>query len=143
MGGYNNTFYFKREILHRGKAIDTGEWVEGNLIFSEKDNIYLIVNINKSKITYTAVNPETISENIDWDGDGIKTKIYNGDIILVDNWQKGYIFFDYGKTEYLVKFKEEDELENLGDILNGSSWEIIGNIFDNPYDDEKESKEED
>ena len=50
-----------RDILFRGKKVETGEWIYGNLLYTDIGT-YIIQNIPKQKIDNYKVFPETICE---------------------------------------------------------------------------------
>ena len=108
-----------REILFRGKRIDNGEWVYGDLVHIG----------NKSYITH-CVDPDTVGQYTGLTANG--DRIFEGDIV------KGF----YKPTDKLVcgSVKYENHLARML-ILNrgvcaGLSHchhvEVIGNIHDNP-----------
>lgn len=139
-----------REILFRGKRIDNGEWVEGNIVWSndsEQKYRSIIIPNDKSNMflssdeadlgfeNWNLVDSETISQYTGLpDKNG--RKIFEGDIV------QDYPF------KAVVKFGEFEGqvLKNIGfnlDWLKDFSYrqdllywvnkiEVIGNIFDNP-----------
>lgn len=127
-----------REILFRGKRIDTGEWVEGSYVLardivSEKIG-HLIVKIGTDMVRgelfdFEIVDPSTVGQYTGLTANG--KKIFEGDIVTgFFNHEKivGYIF--YGS--YASCFIQRDGLLGIG-LNNASDWlEIIGNIHDNP-----------
>lgn len=125
--------------LFRGKRIDNGEWVEGNLF--ENDNtqfpLFLIGYVVMSRNEYTGglelngfglneVDPDTIGEctglkdkncKLIFEGDIVKNR-YNKGVIIYGEWNCGCCYDVYGWT-----------IDILGDM---HYVEIIGNIHDNP-----------
>ena len=132
-----------REIEFRGKVRDYNEWIYGSLEHitetykGEEDtqdcNIYQIVNYDGVAFY---INPETIGQYT-----GLKDKngkkIYEGDIVEVNNeviakviWDNGYLgFFLYANEENSIDTFENGE-QPLYDYEG--SIEVIGNIYDNP-----------
>ena len=130
-----------REILFRGKRLDNGEWVEGNLFVSDTDGGTYILAGSRIVTIEWEVDPSTVGQYT-----GLKDKngkrIFDGDIIAVpfeedlSPWEENCIYYENGKVYFdeirfgwYVKFK--------GDEL--TLWEyddcgvtIIGNIHDNP-----------
>ena len=124
-----------REILFRGKRTDNSEWVYGDLI----QNIDCLKireqekSIKKIAKSYE-VDPETVGQFtglLDKNG----KKIFEGDIVL------GLFLFDMS-INAVVKFRDGAfGLEwHRGEIIEFNAftslcnitYEIIGNIYDNP-----------
>lgn len=124
-----------REILFRGKRTDNGEWVYGDLIqnvdcLKIREQEKSIKKIAKSY----EVDPETVGQFtglLDKNG----KKIFEGDIVL------GLFLFDMS-INAVVKFRDGAfGLEwRRGEIIEFNAftslcnitYEIIGNIYDNP-----------
>lgn len=144
-----------RDILFRGKRLDNGEWVDGNLIQRKNsDNEvfeshivldayvqYGVLNIGRagaliSECGYECfkVDPETVSQYTgltDCNGN----KIWENDIILG-------IFLHGLQIKSVCKFKDGSFGAEWfrGDVKEFSpftsccnvQWEVLGNVFDNP-----------
>lgn len=148
-----------REILFRGKRIDNGEWVQGDLVHVE----------NKSYISYYYESPLSIfiNEQIKYDGilivgvapfievdiatigqytgltDKNGKKIFEGDILkIIHKYQSP---FDDDTKEYtdittdVVFFDDEGLCFSYGKspflcVVDNvtAEYEVIGNIHDNP-----------
>ena len=126
-----------REILFRGKRRDNGEWVEGYLM----DANYINSPFNDDEACGRfddpiEVDPETVCQYTDWGGWGNENnrKIFEGDIIKVDDSWIGIVVWDFNDTSFNVEpvYDDMEEVERLGVVINGSYVEVIGNIFDNP-----------
>jgi len=138
-----------REILFRGKRVEDGEWVEGNLIIDESGRNYIgtyIAECSDGKyqiaargfgktinrfvgIGFIMVDPETVGQYT-----GLKDKngnmIFEGDIvdILTENEEIGVIGWYDGCFEVAA----DGFVVNFNANINGTDVEIIGNIYDNP-----------
>ena len=137
-----------REILFRGKRIDNGEWVFGDLIREPWG--YCIQVVTGSGNEYIrkkyAITEETVGQYT-----GLKDKngerIFEGDMIkpfddevdkMVVEFHYGqFLLCLYGERGYLAEYGWEEE-GNYGCFESeplssyGDDIEIIGNIHDNP-----------
>ena len=122
------------EILFRGKRLDNGEWVTGNLFVSDTDSrTHILVGSRIFTIEWE-VDPSTIGQYT-----GLKDKngkrIFEGDIAKVLQGKDkdiAYVGFENGAFMLYPK---------TGNIYERTLWEywyndwdveVIGNITDNP-----------
>lgn len=125
-----------REILFRGKADDTGEWIFGSFVPSiaeAEDSLFDIdgyiekYNSETSKYEKSLVNRDTVGQYIGLQ-DETREKIFEGDIIeyyhLLNN-AKVRTTVEYENYSGWLPFTEE-----FGPYHE--SVKIIGNIHDNP-----------
>lgn len=122
-----------REILFRGKRVDTGEWVEGNLLqFSSGRKFvkgYEVIEESIGQFTgLTDVNGNKIFE------DDVCT--YGNDI--------GYVWWDSENAMFAYTY--DGNVYMSFDQMWSKNLEVVGNIIDNPEliggiedDDETES----
>lgn len=133
-----------REIKFRGKMIDNGEWVYGDLLQpTEICDIYEIANCESIDGTRYEVIPETIGQ---FTGlyDNTKKEIYEGDIVKIHKHSYDYGFKEdeIGQIKFLdgafgfyrEKTKNEYYFNDLS-TENGYGeleyYEVIGNIYEN------------
>jgi uncharacterized phage protein (TIGR01671 family) len=120
-----------REILFRGKRKDNGEWVYGYCVVIAKCYYIftgkLVIAKNATNFEYYAVFPETVGQFTGLtDKNG--TKIFEDDILLVNDIQKVYVFFERGQfvvNHYAINLLCARNIES----------EVIGNIHDNEFED--------
>ena len=111
-----------REILFRGKRLDNGEWIEGNLFYPDTDNYptQILLGNNIATFTYN-VDPDTVSEFT-----GLHDKngkhVFEGDIIKIKGGFKDFQWQISGV--YGCKHRLES--------TDSDRFEVIGNKWDNP-----------
>ena len=123
-----------RTIKFRGKDIETGEWIYGDLIqrLGFYPSILTIYTTVEGKVGYAeiAVNRETIGQFTSL-YDKNKKEIYEGDIIKVSGTlERIEVRFVRGVFAFLWNGNIDDEAP-----INAPTheWaEVIGNIHDNP-----------
>ena len=149
-----------RDILFRGKRLDNGEWVEGNLFIPDKPDTptQICIGTNIVRISYD-VDPLTIGQYT-----GLKDKngkrIFEGDVFEFDDevWESyytscgteydswkiknyGVVGFDEDRSCFdfvRYKFSENSVEADLHENHNiefaefVSELEVIANIHDNP-----------
>lgn len=144
-----------REILFRGKRVDNGEWVEGNLLqdYWVGDNVFIPYSIRyKINGVYSypiQVIPETIGQFTGLT-DKTGTKIFEDDIIEVledenkktDNNPCYFNYGDIGEVIFEQRYcafnlynREQEDGENMGNLISDDTFnfcKVIGNIHDNP-----------
>lgn len=119
-----------REILFRGKRIDNGEWLFGDLrhIFHGEYRTHIVDNSNglNNGVCGLEVDSSTIGQFTGLE-DKLGTKIFEGDVI--DDLGVEYIVvFDSDYAQFRGKFDGWNaEISHIA-----SRCEVIGNIYDNP-----------
>lgn len=122
-----------REILFRGKRKDNGEWCEGYLSKSRDENKHLKLCIDyeeKGVMCSSIVIPETIGQYTGLTDKNGK-KIFEGDIICVDDTENAAVEYDETSAFYMAVFDRAES--DFGSLIGQyPNVEIIGNIHDNP-----------
>lgn len=139
----------KREIIFRGKRVDNGEWVYGDLVHSKRclDGVTTHHSLIGVDMDFFEVIPETVGQFTGLTDKNGK-EIFEGDILNkietdYDLWEQneyeGDEPFHVTKTDVatmdrLPRFwMVSEEFGYEGDDLESpTNWEVIGNIHDNP-----------
>lgn len=137
-----------REILFRGKRIDNGEWVYGYLVIKYihfQNDIYTYIFTPNSYGGFIE-HPLRYDTECQYTGrtDKNETKIFEGDIIRVD-WLNARGTEVAYSTNHLVGFENgvfgaciDNEFMGFNECFSGDpqycpyTYEVIGNIYDNP-----------
>ena len=120
-----------REIKFRGKRIDNGEWVYGDLLQpTEICDIYEISDCESIDGTRYEVISETIGQ---FTGlyDNTKKEIYENDIVRITGSKEidiGKVIYEY--NGFTVDVMNMDRFYSRVHILEKFT-EVIGNIYDN------------
>lgn len=139
-----------REILFRGKRVDNGEWVYGDLLTPTDIMDVWEISENTGMGDRYEIDPETVGQYT-----GLKdrngNKIFEGDILRGYqypylsgdnfNYYAEVIYFDNCSAFGTYTFKNPN-LNVVRGISAGNTalmedwesenWEVIGNIYDNP-----------
>ena len=128
-----------REILFRGKRIDNGKWVYGDLVQSPAHCVVQIYEQDLCGDNF-AVDPSTIGQYTGLTDNNGK-KIFEGDIIKIvqdydysDDYSisKVYSYNGIFCVDYHGDDFDSTALGFLKDYLPDGGFEVIGNIHDNP-----------
>ena len=139
--------------LFRGKRKDNGEWVEGNLVYSQTTTRGVITEIYTLEMTYEVI-PETVGQytrlkdkngKLIFEGDIVRTQPfsdkpysskakYKQHIGVVEyrvsHFKNSFYEQDY-KAEWIVNIKDYGKF-TCYDWSEFFRCEVIGNIHDNP-----------
>lgn len=121
-----------REILFRGKRVDNGEWVEGNLFVPDEGHdapTQICFGTNIVQISYD-VDPETVSEFT-----GLRDKngkrIFEGDIVKARPFLPPFEVI-YENVELKIRNEYGNILLPQQEAINWTEAQVIGNKWDNP-----------
>ena len=121
-----------RETKFRGKCLDNGEWIYGDLVHTIKDTLILPTDEGWNQY---AVDPATVGQYTGVKGKDDGKEIYEGDIVDMEVFGEEDIYFH---CPVLIIFIDgafhiaEDEESVWAPICNICISEVIGNIHDNP-----------
>jgi len=137
-----------REIEFRGKRLDDGQWLYGDLIRDNHQGYYVFPIDCNGLCTANKVAPDTVGEFTGMTDKNGK-KIFEGDIIYSEfsdksnchclvGWNDEEACFGL-MNEYNFRAKQEgydfpkfDSLVLLNFRSHAMKFEVIGNIYDNP-----------
>ena len=125
-----------REILFRGKRIDNGKWVVGNLFIPDKPETptQICIGTNVIRISYD-INPETVGQYTGLTDKNGK-KIFEGDIISIPfeedvvYYENAEVYFDTEHCGWYVRYFDDESFSLW--VYDDCDITIIGNIHDNP-----------
>lgn len=120
-----------RTIKFRGKRADNGEWVYGSLLWMTGVQ-YIYPDPAPEGYNDYVVIPDTIGQFTGlFDKNG--EEIYEGDVVRTLSGFVGYVRYN----ERFMRFEvaeagESYDNDRKPDGVPRESWEVIGNIHDNP-----------
>lgn len=119
----------EREHLYRGKRVDNGQWIYGDLLTSNGTGCE-ISDWNEVDYSRHDVDPETVGQYTGMtDKNG--TKSFEGDIIRESYKGHERIYYVFWDDDYFAfRAKGEDITYHL-DEISPSHCEVIDNIHDN------------
>lgn len=135
-----------REILFRGKDSITKSWVYGALVQQQddplKEKAFIISYSNYqfgdfSEAVMHEVDPETVGQCTGF-GDKNGNKIFEGDIVCMDDWIPPCMQVAYAKGAFYLA-EIENPVKYYGDIYyltygGKPCAKVIGNIYDDLSD---------
>lgn len=115
-----------REILFRGKRIDSNEWIKGSLW----NHLGVPKILSPANVIGYDVDFNTVEQYIGLtDKNGVK--IFEGDILRYRNKENVKVI--YQASEFVLVFKSQEYPQcGLLTKYDSDNLEVIGNIHDNP-----------
>lgn len=115
----------EREILFRGKQLNTGEWFFGNLFDKDKSGRTHISTISRGCLN---IDPETVGQFTGMT-DKKGKKLFEGDVYSMGEKNILYVVI-FDKSQFIGKQVGNRSLAGLE--YWKSDIEIVGNVYDNP-----------
>ena len=133
-----------REILFRGKRMDNGEWIEGDICNHDGVISYIGQHPLDGSMVCHDLDPSTVGQYT-----GLKDKhgkrIFEGDVCRFREWSNGEMCW-VGKVhwehqQFMISGGPNKECETMFELCMSrfipENIEVIGNITDNPESLEK------
>lgn len=128
----------EREIEFRGKRLDSGEWLYGDLMHDNHHGCYVYPNDCTGLYTENKVAPDTVGQYTCMKDKNGK-RIFEGDVIRVhdeDGIDIGVVKYNEDFGKYVVVYSQVSgnwfDFEGTdGEFLASFCSEVIGNIYDN------------
>lgn len=116
-----------REILFRGKRIDNGEWVYGDLTHVIYKHGDIRVSFGNIEIAMRKVDPSTVGQYTGLTDRNGK-RIFEGDVVEYRDYGNLAVEWDDGAFQFM---REDTFYDMLDHYTNGVAV-VIGNRWDNP-----------
>ena len=136
-----------REMIFRGKRLDNGEWLHGDLMHDNRDGCYVYPLDSLGLYVENKVDPDTVGQFTGiYDKAGVK--IFEGDIVRKRDLTfglkfDGVVVYNSEIGCFRIHSENNDVTMRMGfeasDVYNDGKctvpvkyeYEVIGNIFDN------------
>ena len=137
-----------REVIFRGKRLDNGKWLYGDLMHDNHQGCYIYPNDCTGLYTENKVDPDTVGEFTGM-RDRHGKKVFEGDVVRRRDSAFGYVdtgvvkydfhlgafvleYESYGRTYQSTFKKGFSDNDGKCTIEETYSYEVIGNIHNNP-----------
>lgn len=117
-----------RDILFRGKRLDNGEWVYGNLFLSDTDGGAYILAGSRIVTIEWEVDPSTVGQYTGLN-DKNGERIFEGDVLTVDG-EDGFFALEFQENTAMFVM-DGDAIRASFNIFGTDEVEVMGNIHDN------------
>lgn len=131
-----------REILFRGKHLDSGKWVYGyytkyTAIDVERDTDEYRIWLDEPVTDYVVVNPATVGQYTGLN-DKHGNRIFEGDIVILNGSKAQYaVFWKNGDYQCGFCVAENGVDYPLANYLT-AEYTVVGNIHDNDFKEDKQ-----
>lgn len=126
-----------RKHIYRGKRLDNGAFVEGDLFYHNGAPYIMLSTDDNYGFDWVEVHPDTVGEFTGLTDRNGKD-IYEGDIVNIDGKYTRYVVYSGEHTAFCaMRYIDKQQSEFTGTLGDGygnykRQYEVVGNIYDNP-----------
>lgn len=119
-----------RMIKFRGKKIENGEWLYGDLVQDDRDCYYIYPNDCGGLYANNKVDTKTIGQ---FTGllDKNDKEIYEGDILEIADEMYAKVVWNKEKAGFEYEYLHSTQIANTFYEFNMPYLSVVGNIYDN------------